>query len=132
VPYHFTTFTLPSGVKAVRVNGSGVVDKGDADLLMREISPGGPYYLLPRLFTTEGMERMTPEARTIFSGPSDPEVAAVWCAAVVTNLLIRVSTNFLLRVSRMNQSTLKMFSTEKEALAWLDERVRESAAKKKT
>jgi len=131
MPFELATFLLPSGIKAVRANGSGVITQQDADLLMHQINPGGPFFGLPRLFDTVRMERMTAEARSIFSGPSQPGMDPVWVAGVVTSPVIRVTTNFLLRVSGSPlAASMKMFSDEKEAIAWLDERAREDAAKK--
>jgi hypothetical protein len=127
MPYEVTTFTLPSGIKATRANGRGVITKEDADLLMQMINPGGSHYGQPLFVDSTRMERMTPEARSIFSVSPDPNAEQQWCAVVVTSALIRVTMNFLLRVSR--SKTIKMFSSEAEAMTWLDARAREGAVK---
>jgi hypothetical protein len=126
MPYDVSTFTLPCGVRATRADGYGVITKEDADLLMQKINPGGSHSGQPLFVSTTRMERMSPEARNVFSAPADPNVPPQWCAVLVSSPLLRVTVNFLLRVSR--SKTVKMFGSEKEGLAWLDERVREDAA----
>jgi len=128
MPYEVTTFTLPCGAKALRSVGVGVITQDDADWFMRQIEPGGAMYGLPQLHLTQRMEKMTPEARSLFSARTKGGVEKNWSAVVGSSPLIRVTVNFLLRISR--SSTTKMFSKEPEAIAWLDERAREDAAKK--
>jgi len=127
MPYDVTTFTLPCGVKATRADGYGVITKEDADLLMQKIGPGGSNYGTPLYVTSARMEKMSPEARSIFSVPPDPNVPPQWCAVCVSSPLIRVTVNFLLRVS--GSKVVKMFTSEKDGLAWLDERVRAGVPK---
>jgi hypothetical protein len=127
MPYDVMTFTLPSGTRAIKAIGSGVITKEDADLLMKQIEPGAPLFGLPQLFLTHRMERMSPEARSLFSARTKGGLERTWCAVVGSSPLIRVTVNFLLRLSR--SKTTRMFSDEQEAVAWLDERVREDAAR---
>ncbi len=49
-------------------------------------------------------------------------------AVVVTNPIVRVATNFLVRVGRNKR--VRLFGSEAEAIQWLAERVRESKAPK--
>lgn len=128
MPYEVTTFTLPCGAKAVRSVGIGFITKEDADELMKQIESGGPLYGLPQLHLTQRMEKMSPEARNLFSARTKGGVEKMWSAVVGSSPLIRVTVNFLLRIS--GSRTTRMFSREPEAIAWLDERAREDAAKK--
>src|SRR6476646_11833826 len=114
MPYDVSTFTLPCGVQATRADGSGVISKEDADLLMQKINPGGSNYGQPLYVTTARMEKMSPEARSAFSVSPDPNVPPQWCAVVVTSPLMRVTINFLLRVS--GSKTIKMFGSGNAAL----------------
>jgi hypothetical protein len=123
MPYEVTTFTLPCGTGAVRADGSGVITGEDADVLMKKIMPGGVYFGQPLLVVTRQITRMTAEARKLFSRPNAPGVAQAWCGIVVTSPLIRVTVNFLMRVSGAAGS-MKLFSSEPDAVAWMDERVR--------
>ena len=122
MPYEVSGFTLPCGAPAARAEGSGAITREAADELMKQIGPGGANYHQPLLVLTQQMTKMSPEARKIFSKPADPAADQAWCAVVVTNPVIRVTVNFLLRVSQA--PTIKLFSSEPDAIAWLDERVR--------
>ncbi|HYV44324.1 MAG TPA: hypothetical protein VFA20_05650 [Myxococcaceae bacterium] len=128
MPYEVSTFTLPCGARALKAIGTGVITREDADQLMKQIESGGSFYGLPQLYLTQGMEKMSPEARSLFSARTKGGVEQMWSAVVGSSPLIRVTVNFLLRLNR-SRST-KMFSAEPEAVAWLDERVREDAARK--
>ena len=127
MPYNVTTFTLPCGAKAIRSVGTGVITKEDAELLMQKIEVGAPYFGLPQLHLTQRMEKMSPEARSLFSARTKGGVEKVWSAVVGSSPLIRVTVNFLLRMS--TSRTTKMFGDEASAIAWLDERAREGLAK---
>lgn len=128
MPYDVTTITLPCGTQALRAVGSGIITREDAEPLMQELDHGR-YRGMPQIWLTQQMKQMTPEARSIFSKAPAEGVQRAWCVIVGASPLIRVTVNFLLRISRQGRLT-KMFSTEPPAVAWLDERVREDAAKK--
>jgi len=126
MPYELSTFTLPCGARAARVRISGVFAGHEARSAMENWAPGGPLRGVPGLVLTQEVKSSEPEARSIFGGwkeTSDTE----WFAVVVTSPLLRVTGNFILRVSKSQRR--KMFTTEAEALRWLDERARESGAK---
>ena len=48
---------------------------------------------------------------------------------VVTNPVVRVTTNFLMRINKARKQ--RLFTSEAEAILWLDERAREDAARAK-
>jgi hypothetical protein len=127
MPYDVSVFELPGGSRAIKAIGIGVISKEDADLLMKRVEQGGDLHRLPMLVLAQRMEKMSPEARSLFSARTTGAVVRIWCAVVGSNPLIRVTVNFLLRISR--STTTKMFSGEAEAIAWLDARVREDAGK---
>ncbi|HYV44325.1 MAG TPA: hypothetical protein VFA20_05655 [Myxococcaceae bacterium] len=127
MPYDYTILTLPCGVQAIRADGYGIITKEDAELMAHKLGPGGPHERWPLLVGTARMEGLKPEARSIFSAKADTNAPHQWCAVVVSNSVLRVTINFMMRVSRIQ--TAKMFSREPEGIAWLDERVREDAAK---
>jgi hypothetical protein len=94
---------------------------------MQQIESGAPLFGLPQLHLTQHMQKMSPEARSLFSARTKGGAEKVWSAVVGSSPLIRVTVNFLLRVS--TSRTTKMFASEAEAIAWLDERTREGMAK---
>ncbi|HEY8206932.1 MAG TPA: hypothetical protein VIG99_05605 [Myxococcaceae bacterium] len=125
MPYVFTTFTLPCGTIALRADGSGTITGEDAGILMKRIGPGGANSGMPFLVLTQQMTKVSPEARQLFSHPTGPGVPQAWCALVITSPLIRVTLNFLTRVSRSATGSFKSFAAEPDAIRWLDERVRQ-------
>jgi len=126
MPYEFSPFTLPCGARAVRVTTTGFLEGHEARSMMENWKPGGQLFGMPALVLTQQMQGMAPETRSIFGGWKE-NPATEWFAIVVTSPLIRVSANFILRVSGTTRR--KMFTTEEAAVQWLDERARESGAK---
>jgi hypothetical protein len=122
MPFAVTTFNLPGGTAATLAKGSGAITRDEADDLMRQITPGGERHGMPLLVLTQEMTRMTAEARRVFAGGNDPTIEQAWTGVVVTNPVMRVTINFLLRVARTRY--VRLFSTEADAIRWLDERVR--------
>ncbi|HVE87861.1 MAG TPA: STAS/SEC14 domain-containing protein [Myxococcales bacterium] len=125
MPYALSTFQLPCGRPCGQVIWSGVTTKEEAAAVVQNLGPGGKIEGLSLLVLSQNMESMTAEARRLFGDA--PDVG--WVAIVVSSPLIRVTTNFILRMSK--SSKRQMFSSEQEAIRWLDERVREDAAKAK-
>ena len=126
MPYEISMFTLPCGVRAARVKITGVFEGHEARSAMGNWSPGGPLHGVPGLVLTQEVQAATSEARSIFGGWKETS-ATEWFAVVVTSPILRVTGNFILRVSKSTRR--KMFTTEAEAIRWLDERARESGAK---
>jgi hypothetical protein len=122
MPYELSKFQLPSGALCGRVTWTGVTTAGEATAVRRELSPGGQLQGLSLLVLTQKMETMTPEARRVFSGGAEQG----WIAIVVSSPVIRVATNFILRMA--NAPKRRMFTSESEAIQWLDERVREPSS----
>lgn len=121
MPYEVSILQLPCGARYARVNAHGIIVAADARAqVARMDQPDGDLYGMPTMFLTREMESMTPEVRAIFGarrnlGDKDP-----WVAVVVANVLIRVFTNFVMRV-RGSKKT-RLFTSEEAALAWLNER----------
>ena len=126
MPYEISTFALPCGARAARVKISGIFDGHEARSAMGNWAPGGPLHGVPGLVLTQEVKEATPEARSFYAGWKETSPTE-WLAVVVTNPVLRVMGNFILRVSKSTRR--KMFTTEAEALKWLDERARESGAK---
>ena len=122
MPYTITTITLPYGGPCLRVEGSGVISKEDADYLMTFMGRKGSMFGVPVLVLTQQMKSLSPEARTIFGTNLDSGADQPWCGLVVTSTLIRVASRFVMRVSGYGK--VGMFATEDEAIRWLDERAR--------
>jgi hypothetical protein len=129
VPYQISTLDLPCGEKFIRAEGSGVIAREDAEYLLNRVTPGGDLYGLPQLVLTQRVESTTAEARKLFGGANAQRARQTWCAVVVTSPLIRVTANMVARVNKATR--VKLFTSEPEALRWLDERAREEAAGKK-
>jgi predicted DCC family thiol-disulfide oxidoreductase YuxK len=127
MPFELTTFTLPGGARCLRMVTAGHFSKEDADAFVRETDPGGPMHGLPRLVLTQKQESISSDARSVFAARTEAGQEP-WVAVVVTNPVIRVVTNFLMRVNRNLKVTL--FTDEEPAIRWLDEQCRKEAAKR--
>jgi hypothetical protein len=127
VPFDVTTITLPCGSPCVRLECAGVVSEQDADQMMAVIGEGGTMFGVPMLIQTERQKSLSPEARSRFSKGFDSRSEQAWCGVVVINPLLRVTINFVTRVT--GNRKVKMFASEAEATHWLDERAREDQAK---
>ncbi|HEY8207367.1 MAG TPA: hypothetical protein VIG99_07800 [Myxococcaceae bacterium] len=127
MPFEVTFFQLPCGARCARVRLRGIISEEDAVAhIERSERPGGDVYGLPILNDTREMESITPGARRLFAARSQ---ADPWVAIVITNPVLRVGLNFLLRV-RGASKKMRLFTAEPEALKWLDDRVREDLAAK--
>jgi len=70
------------------------------------------------------MERMTADARTVFAKRRTPPME--WMAVVLTNPILRVTNNLITRMT--GNVRRRLFSTEEEAVRWLNERVSQGTA----
>lgn len=127
MPVEISTFQLPGGARCVQVVTTGHYSLEDAQNVLRHTGRGGPMQGLPRLFLTQKQTSISPEARRLFASRTDQSEDNVWMAVVVTSAVIRVSTNFILRMNRNDK--VRLFSSEPAAIQWLDERARENAAR---
>ncbi|HEY8207130.1 MAG TPA: hypothetical protein VIG99_06605 [Myxococcaceae bacterium] len=125
MPYELSTFTLPCGTRAARVDFTGSLTGEEATGLMKNWEVGQPLYGLPTLVQTQEMKEMAPGARAVFGGWKETGPYE-WYAIVINNPVIRVSANFIMRVSRTTRR--RLFTSEAEAVQWLDEKIRQSAA----
>jgi len=128
MPVEMSTFALPGGTRCVKIVSSGRFSREDAEAMLKEMSPGGSMAGMPRLVLTQKLTSVAPEARWLFAGRPDEGEQEPWVAVVVSNPVVRVTTNFLVRINRNKR--VRLFSGEPEATRWLDERVREQTAKK--
>jgi hypothetical protein len=126
MPVEMTVFTLPGGARCLRMVTAGHFSKEDADVVVKETNPGGALHGLPRLVLTQKQESISSEARGIFA-TRDEGSHSPWIAVVVTNPVVRVATNFMMRVNR-SFSKVRLFTEEQAAIGWLDERTREGAS----
>jgi len=122
MPYQPTTFQLPSGARCARVEATGAITAEDATGIIARFNPGGSFHGLSLLVDGQRMERMTSEARALFANRRNPPDSE-WIALVLTNPVIRVTSNFILRMN--GNSRRRLFSTEADAVRWLNERVRQ-------
>jgi hypothetical protein len=102
---------------------TGAFTLEDAVALVQQLDPGGPFQGLPLLVLTQGMESVSSDARGRLARRGEQGGWEPWSAVVATNAIIRVTVNFVARLTRVRRT--KLFATEVEALQWLDARVLE-------
>jgi hypothetical protein len=116
---------LPSGARCMLMVTAGHFSKEDAEEFFRQISPGAPMHRLPRLCLCQKQTSASSDARTMFvrlEGEEEP-----WTAMVVVSPVVRVAINFVLRISKNKK--VRLFTDEREATRWLDERVQKDTAR---
>jgi hypothetical protein len=116
---------LPSGARCMLMVTAGHFSREDAEEFFRQTRPDGPMYRLPRLCLCQNQTSASSDARSMFVGLKGDEEP--WTAMVVTKAVVRVAINFVLRISQNKK--VRLFTDEHEATRWLDERVREDAAR---
>ncbi|HVE81605.1 MAG TPA: hypothetical protein VND93_02110 [Myxococcales bacterium] len=120
MPYQPSSFQLPGGARCARMELSGVITAEEAAGMLAHLDPGGRFHGLSLLVLAEKVERMTSEARSVFGGRRNPPEQE-WMAIVLTNPIMRVTSNFILRMN--GNVKRRLFPTEAEAVRWLDDKV---------
>jgi len=82
---------------------------------------------MPLLIVLQGLDAFSSDARRTI-GQMQLEEVETWEAVVVTNPVVRVTINFIMRIQGRKKT--KLFPDEPEALQWLDARAREDMAAK--
>jgi hypothetical protein len=125
MPLTITEATTPGGLRYVLIDLWGQVGIDDGRAIEAWVLPGQPHhrgYMLPRV--AKGTE-YSPEVRKFFPTLEDKCTAV---AMFVTSPLVRAAVNLMLRYAGPRVDLLRMFTSEDEALAWLDSRAVESRA----
>jgi hypothetical protein len=121
MPFRFTETTSPSGLRYLVCDTEGKCDIEDGRALEAWLLPGKPYHggcVLSRV--AKGTE-YSPEVRKFFPTLNDKIIAL---AAVVTSPIVRAAINMMLRLIGSVNNPVRMFTTEEEAVAWLESSAR--------
>jgi hypothetical protein len=127
MPYTLQTEHTPSGAPITRMTVSGTIDVVEATSMMKEIGPNGPHGQLPMLIITDDSTDVTAAARRIFTTNMGSDAARI-SATVITNVVLRVTTNFINRVNRSTHT--RTFANAAQALEWLDLTLKDRDAEK--
>jgi hypothetical protein len=121
MPITLSEASTPGGHRVLRSHAQGVVDAADAAHLKLRLAAGAPCHGWPLLAVQESDSRFTVEGRQAFVSFGE---AIALTAIVVTSAPLRVMLNFVIRASQAaggaRPGQVRFFSTEGEALAWLD------------
>lgn len=115
-------FITPRGLRVARTVASGDVAGRDLQPFFTAVRPGGKYFGLPILSVITKGTRYSPEARKLMSEmtPENGGIgSSVRLAMVVDSIVLRLMIQLVLQVTRASQS--RIFSTEEQAIAYLDE-----------
>jgi hypothetical protein len=121
MPYQTSFSQLPCGERYIRMEPIGRFSEEDAAALIRQINPGGRFHGIPALILTAKMESISAEARGLFARENVKDKGYPWVAAVVTNPVVRVALNFIMRIQGSYYGM--MFANEAAAIEWLDAQV---------
>lgn len=117
MPFAFGEITTPGGRRCLLIETTGLVTLADAEALGRELAPGSPFHggvVLSRVAKGSDFDA---DARKFF-----PTLHPTYrrLAAVVTSSLVRAMINLMIRLSPSTSGEARIFTSEAEALAWLD------------
>lgn len=116
MPIQLEDGTTPAGHPCLIANASGYVTLADAQAMGALLEKGARYHLQRVLSGVAKGTEYSPEARKYF--PSfNPNVLAL--AAIVTSPLVRAAINLMFRLTGKG-IRFRMFTTDAEAMAWLD------------
>ncbi|HEY8206566.1 MAG TPA: hypothetical protein VIG99_03725 [Myxococcaceae bacterium] len=108
-------------MRICRLEVSGTLRGDEARTILEQLRPGGHLHGMPRLFALQRVDSISSDARGAI-GKGGLDGVEAWEAIVVTNPLVRVTANFIVRI--YGRTKTRLFSGEPEALQWLDARVR--------
>lgn len=127
MPYETILFMLPCGARCFRLVLGDSLTKEDAAQIVTQVEPGGELHGFPALIEAMDLKSISSDARAVFASRDDVKNRQTWTAVLLTNPVIRVTANFIMRIQRSKRT--KLFSSEPDALEWLDAQVRQQLAK---
>ena len=118
MPIAFEERVTPRGRGYVRVPVAGMFDAAEAEAYVQHFKKGGPHFMKPTISVVARGTEYTTEARKLLvqvteAGPT---------ATVTSSPLVRAAINLMLRLASKSNN-LRIFGTEPEALAWLDDQL---------
>lgn len=116
MPFHFEDMKTPAGKPCLLIRASGVVELADAQALEALMVPGARHHRGLVLAIVDKSTEYRPAARKHFATLQDKYGAT---SVVVTSPIVRAAINLMMRLTGQARA-FRMFSTEAEALAWLD------------
>lgn len=116
MPIQVSETKTPAGNRLMRCIVSGHVSLADAEAMGAQMKTGQPFHLCLVLCVVEKSTDYSPESRKYFGTMAGSFKAM---ATVVSSAILRAAINFMTRV--MGGKDFRMFNSEAEGLAWLDE-----------
>lgn len=116
MPLQLEDGTTPAGHPCLIAKASGYVTLAEAQAMGPLLEKGARYHQQRVLSPVAKGTEYSPEARKYFPN-LNPNLFAL--AAVVTSPLVRAAINLMLRFTGKGVR-FRMFTTEAEAMAWLD------------
>src|SRR4051812_38365116 len=112
MPYEKTFLDLPCGARICLLEMRGILSGEEAKALIAQMQPGGAVHGMPLLISLQKLDSLSSEARGAI-GKSGLEEVEMWEAVVVTNPVVRVTVNFVMRIQRRKKT--RLFTGEPEA-----------------
>lgn len=116
MPFRYEEKTTPKGAPLLVVHAGGHVSGEDAEHLAGLFAPGGRNHRWLLLTLAEKGVEYAPAARKVFPRMKQDYKAL---ATVVTSPIVRAAINMMMRLTG-GAPNFRMFSSEAEALTWLD------------
>lgn len=107
----------PKGQRLMHTRSVGKVSLQDAEAMGEQVKPGQPFHNCLILNLVDNDVDYNPEARRYFPSMNGNFKRL---AVVIHSTVMRAMINFMMRVSG-RATAMRLFNSESEALAWLDE-----------
>ena len=116
MPLTIEEVKTPSGLVSMRSTVSGVLTPEEAHRYVAAYAEDGPYHGMPNCGVLSPGCEIPAESRKILAGlkPHFWKVASV----VVPNMGLRMVATFMVKI--IGNKSIRIFSTEQEALGWMD------------
>jgi hypothetical protein len=116
MPFQFQELDTSSGMHYLRVDASDQIQLVDGEALAAHLLRPSMRDARALCIVAKGTE-YAPDVRKYFPTLNDKFVKM---ASVVTNPIVRAAINMMVRLKPAAGGTFRMFSSEEEALTWLE------------
>jgi hypothetical protein len=119
MPLQFGEITTPKGRPCLLIDSSGLCDLADGQAMQARLNPGTRHHHGLVLSRAAKTTEFSPELRRFFPTMGTDSYLAL--ASVITSPVVRAAVKLLVRLTPRSAENFRVFASDADALAWLDE-----------
>jgi hypothetical protein len=119
MPFTFGDINTPKGRRCLRIDSEGLCGLDDGQALQARLVPGQPHHFGLVFSRAAKTTEFSPELRRFFPTMGTDSYLAM--ASVITSPVVRAAVKLLVRLTPRSAENFRVFGSDAEALAWLDE-----------